>query len=65
MIERIELSFIDIPDEKERRNQIKKLASDMVCDYLKLTRKRKPNQARSKQVQQLLQETRKMLDNDD
>ena len=65
MIDRVELSFIEIPDPKERRNQIQKLASEMVCDYLKSTRKRKPNPARSKQVQQLLQETRKMLDNDD
>lgn len=65
MTEKIELSFVEIPDEKERRNQIKNLASEMVCDYLKSIRKRKPNPARSKQVQRLLQETREMLEKDE
>ena len=65
MSDKIKLSFIQISNEKEHRNQIKKMVSEMVCDYLKSIRKRTPNPAHSKQIQQVLQETRKMLDIDE
>jgi len=59
----IELTFIKIPDEYAQQYQVRKIASEMVCDYLKSAKKCRKDTARSKRVEQLLQETRKIIDN--
>ena len=62
---KIELVFVDDPEETERKKCIKKLVAQMICDYLKTQNKRATNPRTNQRIQRQIDESRALLANND